>query len=451
MGIKNCVILFAVFMIGVLPFFSSVCADDDVTVNIYMLGEDARTRFGNPVIVAGIWHYINVTLENQVSQELILKFYMGGSMPAIWERDEANYYEWRYTASNQEWTDINEYGGYSYINDTNCQKMGDIHSFCVGVKDTLPDIADYYENWTLEIYKNNDADKLYSENVVLEKPMVGLAKTHADVIKFNVDPFTEMDVKGDDYFIIGNTGNIPLDIAVVYGAYNDVIEVTDSGKKLSPYTTFNHYVTLHSGSWKPGILKIPGTEGSTGSIPSSLVITTAVITFEITTIINAADLEVYIGHSNYTIEEIPGTHIVFQHEKQLEMNEGQIRDITVYISGEGNATLDISGDEVNVAVLKITSEDQEGTPLIITSTNTSEYAVTIRVEALRENKVGVINYELEVDGEIQTFSTQITIGPPLQQETSEEINIPPTTIIIALCIIFVIGYMIFAQIRHGRR
>ncbi|MCK5458366.1 MAG: hypothetical protein KAI20_00625, partial [Thermoplasmatales archaeon] len=318
-------------------------------------------------------------------------------------------------------------------------------------KDTLPDIADYYENWTLEIYKNNDADKLYSENVVLEKPMVGLAKTHADVIKFNVDPFTEMDVKGDDYFIIGNTGNIPLDIAVVYGAYNDVIEVTDYGKKLSPYTTFNHYVTLHSGSWKPGILKIPGTEGSTGSIPSSLVITTAVITFEITTIINAADLEVYIGHSNYTIEEIPGTHIVFQYEEQLEMNEGQIRDITAYISGEGNATLDISGDEVNVAVLKITSEDQEGTPLIITSTNTSEYAVTIRVEALRENKVGVINYELDVDGEIQTFSTQITVGSPLQQATSGEINIPSTTIIIALCIIFVIGYMIFAQIRHGRR
>ena len=133
------------------------------------------------------------------------------------------------------------------------------------------------------------------------------------------------------------------------------------------------------------------------------------------------------------------------------MKEGQVRDIIVYISGEGNATLDISADEVNVAILTITSKDQTGTPLTITSTNTSEYAVTIKVEAIRENKVGIINYDLTVDGTTKTYTTSITIGPPSQQKTSGEINIPTTAIVVAIIIIFVIGYMVYSQIRHKRR
>lgn len=64
MGIKNCLIIFIVFTLGIFSFFPSVSADD-VNVNIHMLGEDARTRFDNPVIVAGIWHYINITLNNK--------------------------------------------------------------------------------------------------------------------------------------------------------------------------------------------------------------------------------------------------------------------------------------------------------------------------------------------------------------------------------------------------
>lgn len=448
MGIKNSLILFVMCIIILLPFFSSVCAEDNVAVNIHMLGENAQTRFGNPVMVAGIWHYINVTLENQISGELILKFYQGDSIPSIGARDETNYYEWKYNTISSTWTDVNEYGGYTYINGSNCQKTGIIYSFCVGVKDTFPAITDYYENWTLEIYNNEN--QLYSGNVVLEKPIVGPAKYHADVIRFYVDPFTERDVEGDDYFIIENVGNVPLDIDIDYGVYNDFIEVNNSDKKLSPSATFNHNVILHSGSWKPGILEISGSKSS-GSIPNYLIITTAAFTFELSQEINAADLEIYVGHSNYKIEVIPGTYIVFQYEESLEMNEGDVRDITVYLSGEGNATLDISADEVNVAILKITSKDQTGTPLSITSTNTSEYAVTIKVEAIRENKVGIINYDLTVDGTTKTYTTSITIGPPSQQKTSGEINIPTTAIVVVLIIIFVIGYMVYSQIRHKRR
>jgi len=77
--------------------------------------------------------------------------------------------------------------------------------------------------------------------------------------------------------------------------------------------------------------------------------------------------------------------------------------------------------------------------------------VTIKVEAIRENKVGTISYELTVEGATQTYTTSITIGPPLQREISGGINISTTAIVVALCIILVVGYMISAQIRHRRR
>lgn len=447
MGIKKCVILLIILTLGLLPFFTSVSADDSVTINIHMLGEDARTRLNNPVIVAGIWHFINVTLGESASQELSLKLYQGSSLPSLGQRDETNYYEWKYSVNTQQWSDLNEYEGYSYINASNCKKSDNIYSFCVGLKDTLPEIMNYYENWTLVITK--DSEQVYSKNIILEKPLVGLARSHADLIRFYLDPFTVRDVDGDDYFIIENVGNIPISLSINYGAYSNILEVAESGRILSPYSTFNHYITLNSESWKPGILEISGS--SSGSIPSYLIITTAVITFETFIEINAANLEVYVGHSNYKIEEIPGTHVVFQYEESIEMNEGQIRDLTVYISGDGNITLDISSDEVNVEILKITSEDQEGTPMTIASTNASEYAVTVRIEAIRENKVGIITYELDVDGETKTYTTEVTILQPLQGEKSEETTLPVTTIIVVLCVIFVFIYIISAQIRYRRR
>lgn len=445
MGIRYCVIVIVIFIIGLLPLFSSVTADEDITIDIHMLGESARMRFGSPVIVAGVWHYINLSFENQPATKIDLVYYKESSMPPIGERDESNYYEWKYDVNTLEWTDESGYE-YSYLNNANCQKTGDTYSFCVGVSDTLPDITDYYENWTLEIY--NDASNIYSEKVILEKPVVGLSRTHADIIRFNIEPFTEMEKIGDDFFIVGNVGNIPLSISVDYGLYNNIIMVSNTSQLLTSDASFNHDVTLDSESWRPGILEIPGS--ISGSIPDFLIITTAVITFETNITINAANLEVYVGRSDYKIQPISGTNIVFQYIENLEMNEGEIEEITVYISGDGNAILDISSDKINVEILEISSRDQTGTPLTITSTNSSEYAITIKVEALREGKIGTINYHLTVGGDTQTYEIQITIGPPLPGK-SGNIEIPLREIAVAIIIFIVIGYIISSQLKHRRR
>ena len=447
MGIKNYSIIFIIVIACLLPLFSIVSSDDNIIIDIHIVKEKSRTRFDNPIIVAGIWHYINITIEDNVFDELILKLFEGDIAPLINLRNETNYYEWNYNSNNDLWSDVNEYEGYSYINNTGCQKKHKMYSFYVGIKDTLPEITNYYKNWSLEIYR--DTNQLYSTKVVIEKPLVGLAKSHADIVKFDVEPYTEKNIRGKDYSTIKNVGNIPLNITFNYEKYNDIIEITNLSRTLSPDKISDHYIYIQTSSWKPGILDISGSV--TGSIPSYLIITTAIITLPTTVEINAPDLEISVGHSNYKIQIIPDTNIVFQYEKIIEINEGQKKDVTVYVSGEGETTLNILSDEKNIAILKITGQDHEGSPLTIISTNLSEYSVTIQIEGLRENKIGVIYYELLTNGLTQTYSTQVNVGPPLTEETYNEITTSITTIIVVLCIIFVIGYIIFTQIKHKRR
>jgi len=446
MGHKACMVIFIVFVIGLLPFFSSISADDTASMEIHIIGEKTQTRFGNPVIVAGIWHHINVTLEDQDFQKLSLKFFNGNSIPTEGERDATNYYEWKYDENIQAlWKDEMGYEGRSYLNNESCQKSNDVYSFCIGIKDTFPEITYYHENWTLDVYK--DENKLFSKSIVVEKPTVGLAKSHADLIKFNVAPFTETVVAGDDSFKIENTGNIPLNISIDYEADDDIIEVTDSNIILSPYSGSLHDVTLHSKSWKPGIIEIEGI--ISGKILGSYIITTANFTLASAPGISSADLKIFVGHSNYEIYEMPES-IVFQYEKNLEMNEGETKDITVYISGSGVATLDIWSDEKNITILKISSKNQDGTPQTVISTDTSEYVITVKIEAIRENKIGFLYYELETGGETQTFITQINVGPPSSGEQASS-TVPIMAIIVIVCILLVIGYMISTHMKHRRR
>ena len=444
---KGIVILFLIIFI-IFSFLPKINAYENIYLDIHIINENPSISYGNPAIVAGIWHYINSTFETQAYQDITLLLYQGTTIPNISQRDETNFYEWRYNEINGIWSDQQQYEGYNYINESGCKKSDRTYSFYIGIKDTFPDINGYYENWTLEIYK--DTSLAYSEILSIEKPIIGIAKSHDDKISFAIDPFTEI-VKenNEEYFIIENKGNVPLNLFFDYSSYNDIVEFNNLGKKLSPNNSCNNYITLKSRSWKPGILKLSGL--TTGSIPNELVLTSAPITFttNITTI--APDLEIYVGHSNYLIKEIVGTNIVFQYQDEYSMSEGEIRDITVYVSGDGIVDLDITGDIENVKILKIITPDNKDTPLTILSKNTSEYAITIKVEALRENKIGIITYKLTTGGKTENYYSTISIGPPSSSDSVSEMNIPSTAIFVGLCLIIVIGYIVYNQIKHKRR
>jgi len=357
--------LIIVFFILIIFFFTGVSttlAVDETTLSISMLQGEQQTRFNKPVFVAGVWQYVNITM-NQVIDELSLRFYRGITL-TNGNKNETNYYEWKYVKNNiTVWNDVSGYG-IDYIKQDSCFKNNTLFSFCVGIKDAMPNIVDYFENWTVEVSK--DGTTIHSEGIVVEKPKTGISLSKPSSIIFYVDPFTIMDAQGDNFFKIGNIGNVPLYVNIDYEKYND-IEIIDINKKFLPDDIVTHYVIVHSRSWPPGIKRMD--IQLNGSYPRSYFVdTNATVTLYTSFIIDVPLLVIYVGHSNYRIDEIQGTGITFQYLEKLNMYEGEIKDISAYVSGNGVVTVDVWADEKNISALKLYDGNTETlSPISFTS------------------------------------------------------------------------------------
>jgi len=448
MRAKKIIIAFLILVSCLFSFLSTVIATDNVAIDISMLQGEKQTRFNRPVIVAGVWHYVNITTDQNMD-EFTIRLYKGVTLPTG-NKNETNYYEWKYDKNNATvWNDISGYG-VDYIKRDYCVKNGDTYSFCVGVKDTLPNIAGYCENWTMEVY--NNGNKLHSEGVVIETPEVGYSQYHIPgYINFYVDPFTKMDASGNDFFKIGNKGNIPLYVNIDSTRYSN-IEISDLNKKFLPGENRTLYVTLHSESWPPGI-KEKNVELNASCPKSYFVETNATIAFQNSFVIDVPQLKIYVGHSNYEIIEIGDTGIILQYVKKLDMSEGEIKDINAYVSGNGAVSLDVSTDKENVILLKLFDGSTEtSSPISFTSTSNSERTITVKIEAISEGKTGEIRYNLTTGGKTYNYTTQITIGPPASHETGTSVSsVSIVQIIVIILVLLVVMYMVLSYVRHRRR
>jgi hypothetical protein len=75
-----------------LLVLNGTCTSVDETT-LHIPGETQRTRAGNPVLVAGLWHYLNVTLIDSQPSKLSVTMYEGDTLPTSDERNENTYYE----------------------------------------------------------------------------------------------------------------------------------------------------------------------------------------------------------------------------------------------------------------------------------------------------------------------------------------------------------------------
>jgi hypothetical protein len=415
-------------------------------LSIHMFGGEQQNRFNTPVLVAGIWHYVNITINANVDI-LSLKLYKGSTPPAG-NKNETNYYEWSYDNNNPSvWVDVSSYA-ITYIKPEFCSKTNALVSFCIGIKDTMPNIVDYYENWTLEVF--SPAVPTAKHTIVVEKPETGISLSKPSTVLFRVDPFTAMDAQGDNFFKVGNKGNLPLYLDFDSEEYSNV-EITDIEKKILPDETRTYYVTVHSKSWPPGFKKM--NIQLTGVYPHSYFVdTNATVTLQTSFIIDAPELVVYVGHSNYEIEEIQGTGIVFQYLEKLTMREGETRDITAYVSGNGPVTLEIRADENNLSVLHIYDDSSEiRSPYSFSSSNNSERNFLISVKALSEGTIGILTYQLTANGVTKTYLTQITIGPPLAPDNEPGNPASLMQIAVIVIVLLVVIYMILSYIRNKKR
>jgi hypothetical protein len=440
-------IIFCILLLYVSAVFSVVSSAQDATLTIHQLQGEQQTRFNTPIFVAGIWHYLNITT-NQDFDDLSLRLYKGILIPTG-EKNETNYYEWSYNKNTAVvWSDESGYG-IEYIQQDLCQRSNTHYSFCIGLQDYMPNVVDYYENWTIEV--SHDGTTIETTRIVVEKPKTGYSLSKPTSIIFHVDPFTIMNATGDNFFKIGNIGNIPMNVDFDTETYSEV-EINNMNQRFSPNETITHYVMIHSKSWPPGFKNIQ--IHLNGSYPQSYFVdTNATVTLYTSFIIDVPLLVIYVGHSNYKIEEIPGTGITFQYVEKLNMFEGETRDITAYISGNGAVTLQIWADEKNLSALHIYDGATETqSPLSFTTSNTSERVIKVSVKALSEGTTGILTYQITGNGITKTYTTQITIGPP--ESGSEEESGGPLSImqlVIIGIVLLVIIYMIVTYLRHRKR
>jgi hypothetical protein len=442
------IILLAIGTISLIPVGRAA----EIVVDVHILGESTQLSSGQQVLIAGIWHQINVTIEGLQPDTVTIKLYKGDTVPTG-DKNATNYYEWSYNSSYDfPWRDVIRHRGFHYIKNASCVKTGNLYSFCVGISDTLPNVVFYKEPWMLEVYGDNT--RIYREEIIIEKQTKGIAKSHGDFISFYIDPFTEMIDAASDHIILKNTGNVPLEITIDYDPYNDLLEFTRFPQKISPYSNGEYYIQLHSESWQPQLMS--GTGVCEGKVPDYLIVndTDATVVLFSSLAIDGPSLKIFVGHSAYELNTLLGSDITFQYKKHINMLEGEIRDISVYLSGDGEVNLDIWADEQNVKIHQILSQQQEvESPFTMRSSSSYEHTIVIRVEAIRENHVGYIHYDIQHDGNTQSFETQITIEPPTSTSQEESsLNITSNmTIIVVICIVFVIGYMVISQVRYRRK
>ena len=446
--IKRQIIGFIILTLWITALVTPLSAADTVTVSVSMLQGEQQTLFGRPALVAGIWHYVNITTD-QSYDELSVLFYKGIVL-STGDKNETNYYEWKYDTNNAiVWYDVSGYE-IQYIKQNLCTKNTTQYSFCIGIKDTMPNIVDYSENWTMEITHQGTA--LYSERIVVEKPKTGVSLSKPDSIIFHVDPFTVMDAPGDTFFKIGNIGNIPLYVNRITGQY-DYIDITGINQEFVPSDVTTEYVTVHSQSWPPGIKRI--TMELNGSYPRSYFVdTNATITLYSSFIIDVPQLVIYVGHSNFRIDEILGTGITFQYQETLTMNEGEKRDISAYVSGNGDVTVAILADEKNISARKLYDGTTEThSPISFLSTNTTERTIVVTVEALSEGTIGLLNYQVTANGITKTYTTRISIGPPTAQENkgTTGVSLSLVQIIVILLVLLVAAYMVVSYVKKRTR
>ncbi len=427
-------------------FITSSSAADVSFLSVRLVDGEEQYRFTTPVIVAGTWHYVNITMDSVVD-ELSLRHYKGiTSIPS--DRNETNYYEWSYNQNNPvAWQDTNGYG-IQYIKQESCLIRDALYAFCIGIKDMLPNVVDYYENWTLEV--SHEGSLIHTERIVIEKPATGISLAKPSSILFRVEPFTIIDAQGDNFFKIGNKGNIPLRIEFDAEKYSDV-DILDIDNKFLPNVTKTHNVVVHSKSWPPGFKKID-IQITCYYDQSYFIDTNATVTLQTSFIIDVPQLIIYVGHSDYEIEEIQGTGIVFQYLEKLTMSEGEIRDITAYVSGNGAVTMEIWADEKNLSALKLYDDATEArSPLSFTSTNTSERTIVVTVKALSERTTGILTYRITGNGVTKTYTTQISIGPPASPNQDSGSPTQIMQIVVVIIVLLVVISMIISYMRNRKR
>ena len=404
----------------------------DLSINIPT--DEPKIQYGNPVWIRGIWHYVNITLDSKTSKITIVFYHYLGSLDSD-DRDETNYYEWEY--DNGVWKDV-KYEN-SYINENHCNDNNGLYSFYIGI-----DQYAEHGNWTLELVADNK--QLLSKQIYVDNAIVSLTLKSTPVT-IRVEPFTEDEYISENKFTVENIGNVPLNLSIDCGQYQDIISILNFDKNFKPFQIGKYNILLYSRSnWGPGILKIKSEEISLNARLSYIIPPKRIVNLIESNVSIGLPIDIYIGHTDYELEFLP-EDITFQYKENLEIYYGEVINVYAYISGDDDVTIDISSE--NLDVLNIFSGSVEvETPFTVKSNGSTESNITVRITGIKENTTAFLCYDLEIRGEHLPFTTEINIGSSKPSTEEIKTDTDPLFWLFILCIIVISTYLFYFRIKY---
>jgi hypothetical protein len=224
---------------------------------------------------------------------------------------------------------------------------------------------------------------------------------------------------------------------------------------LAPQSTGTYRILFHADNLQPQFITSEGT--ATASVPDSLMIlegsnTSSSVLLQSSLVLDIPMLEVFVGHSSYQLEKMDESPISYQYKTSVSIQEGKSKELQVYISGEGEATLSISPRGHNITISNILVNGKESSlPISIKSTDTEEQVIRLTVKALSEGHHDYVDYTLETFDETTTFSTKIIVTPP-ELSKDDTVSHSSNMILIVLCaFVFAGGYILISYLRHRRQ
>jgi len=439
-------ILTAALLLGlVLAPLASMPSDSAVTVNdldISIPGMNETMQAGKVLWIAGIWHYVNFTLSEDV-ENVTIKF---AKVNPSEEASVNNTYQWHHNTSTSEWKDM-LYD--HFLKNKKCSRMGRNYSFYLGL------IADA-ENGVWKIIINVDGEKVAQELINVGQAMSGASLSGGDYY-FRGEPFTAGTLDSSVYpssghALVSNSGNVPMNITIEFENLWERFTVVNAVAGLLPDESRDLEITMVVDSWSA---RKDSVKASVTLKPLYPVITgTVALTkqFQFNMRMN-----LQIGHSGFAVADYGD--FTFQYEQKKMMNYTDTLDINAYISGDSNVILALDGENLNIVGLKVNDVEVENDFNLALQADKEEHIV-VSVKPKRANTIGLMIFEVS-GSDIQTrdFTTEVQIGkkPKWYQEEEEGgVSKAIATAFIGITVGLIVVLMLLAirkqkQLKEGTR
>ncbi len=352
---------------------------------------------GQPVMVAGLWHQLSVSLPSPPTNSVTLRAFLPGSE----SEGMSGYYEWVRDEADNGWFDPL----YSFfIRPELSSVAGPQITFHLGI-----DAAATPGAWTLEVIR--DGSLLSAQPLEVRSPEMGFGLSAAD-FNFRAEPFQALDLSSaglGQYLRVINQGNVPLRFSVSFDRLQGRLSLVNPSEIVHLNADARYFVHLSLDPRPPQIIPVKGVSRAEAIhlIPSPGA------SRLVPAIEGEFSLKVVVGRGGYSVQSF-GT-IIFQTLETLRADYGSLVVWQVYLTGsqEVSFDVDVTGARL-VGVLQ--GEDQLALPAMLRPSPTAEMPLTLQVMTDTPSTVAEVVFTLGFPdtGEVRTYLTTIAVGarPP---------------------------------------